>query len=364
MRKRRETEKQGTEKKLLIGCMLLAISGVLMLIAAKNPEMAEWYSTHIYPIMVSCLGRFSGIFSFSLSELVLYGLVVLLLGTLIHGIARACKENQGGAIMLNWAAGLFVVASILVLLFVINCGINYRRVSFSEKTGMNVKPYTVQDLKEVCLLLTGEVNERVGQVQRDPSGIMQLSEKEREEAVKAMEKLGGVYEYMNGYYPLPKPLLVSEILSYQSLTGIYLPFTVEANYNADMTAYNIPFTMCHELSHLRGFMQEEEANFIAFLACKNSEREDFQYSGYLMGWIYSMNALHSADAQAWQEVRGQLATGVEADLKANSEFWSVYEGTIAEVSNQINDSYLKVNGQSDGVQSYGRMVDLMVAYYQ
>ena len=38
-----------------------------------------------------------------------------------------------------------------------------------------------------------------------------------------------------------------------------------------MVSYNLPFTTCHELSHLRGFMQEEEANFIGFLACVNAD---------------------------------------------------------------------------------------------
>jgi len=35
---------------------------------------------------------------------------------------------------------------------------------------------------------------------------------------------------------------------------------------------------------------------------------------------------------------------------------------VSEVANQINDTYLKVNGQSDGVKSYDRMVDLLVSY--
>ena len=29
----------------------------------------------------------------------------------------------------------------------------------------------------------------------------------------------------------------------------------------------------------------------------------------------------------------------------------------------MNDTYLKANGQKDGVKSYNRMVDLIVAYY-
>lgn len=95
-------------------------------------------------------------------------------------------------------------------------------------------------------------------------------------------------------------------------------------------------------------MQEEEANFIVFLACKDANRIDFQYSGYLMGWIYSMNALRMTDADAWQEGRQRLDSQVDADLEANNRFWAAHDGAVAEVSNKVNDTYLKANGQSAG----------------
>ena len=138
---------------------------------------------------------------------------------------------------------------------------------------------------------------------------------------------------------------------------------MEANDNGDRPAYDKPFTGCHELSHLRGFMEEQEANFIAFLACISSERADFQYSGYLSGWVYCMNALYRADYESWQAVRGLLDEAAEPDLTANNEFWDRYEGTISETAERINDTYLKANGQADGVKSYNRMVDLIVAYF-
>ena len=194
-------------------------------------------------------------------------------------------------------------------------------------------------------------------------GLALLGAREGEGAVEAMQGLAEKFPSLEGYYPQPKKLIVSEILSYQGLTGIYSPFTVEANYNGDMTAYNIPFTACHELSHLSGFMQEEEANFIAFLACIRSDRADFQYSGYLSGWVYCMNALYRADRESWQEVRLLLDEAAEPDLEANTEFWDAYEGGISKTADKINDTYLKVNGQADGVQSYSRMVDLIVAYF-
>lgn len=362
-RTRRKRKFGTTEKRMLTGCFMLVVSALLTVLSGQSLRMAEWYSTHIYSVIVSAVGRFSGLFSCSLAELCLYVLVLLTVGSLIHAVVEAARRGSGGAVMLRWASGLFLTFSILMVLYVVNCGINYRRVSFSEKSGIETTAYTVEDLKQACLWLTEEVNTRAGQVKRDENGVMMLECAEEKDAVNAMQALGRQYPALEGYYPRPKGFLVSEILSYQGLTGVYVPFTVEANYNKDMTAYNIPFTACHELSHLRGFMQEEEANFIAFLACKDAERGDFQYSGYLMGWIYSMNALRRADAEAWQEVRAALDERVEADLQANSRFWAKYDGAVAEVSNKVNDTYLKANGQEDGVESYDRMVDLIVGYW-
>lgn len=363
MGKTRHKKPDITEKRVLTGSVFLAAAAALTIAAGQSPEMAEWYSVHIYPFIVGTVGHLAGLFSFSLSELAAYVLIVLLVGSLIHAGVRGIRKKQGGAELLQWASGLFLAASILAFLYVLNCGINYRRVSFSEKSDIYTVEYTAADLKQTCVWLTEEVNARAGLVSRDEAGVMKMTDVDGGAAVTAMRYLGGQYPALSGYYPRPKGLLVSGILSWQGITGVYSPFTVEANYNADMPAYNIPFTACHELSHLRGFMQEEEANFIAFLACRDAEREDFQYSGYLMAWIYSTNALRQADAGAAEEVRSRLDQRVETDLKANSRFWNTYEGAIAEVSNKVNDTYLKVNGQTDGVQSYDRMVDLIVSYH-
>lgn len=256
-----------------------------------------------------------------------------------------------------------MTAVILAVLYMINCGINYHRNSFAESIGLKADAYTVDELKGVCMDLTERVNTYAGRVERDADGVMVLSGNEREEAVAAMERLGAKWDVLAGYYPKPKPLAFSAFLSVQDLTGIYSPFTVEANYNQDMTPYNIPFTACHELSHLRGFMQEEEANFIAWLACKDAPETELQYSGSMLAWIHCMNVLYEEDRAAWSEIREILSEEADTDLRANSEFWDKWDGAVAEVSEQINDNYLKANGQKDGIQSYGRMADLVVAYY-
>ena len=344
------------------GLALLAAGALLLAAAANFPDFAEWYAVRVYPLLVSSVGRLTGLLPFSLVEILLYFLILLLLLTLIRTIARTLRERGPGP-ALSWASGLLLGAGILLFLYAVGCGVNYRRDSFTEEEGITTAEFSADDLAAVCTWLTEEVNALSDTVTRDAEGIMTPDRDAGQAAVAAMKGLAETYPSLSGFYPQPKRVLCSEILSVQSVTGVYSPFTIEANYNGDMTGYDIPFTMCHELSHLRGFMEEKEANYIAFLACIGSERDDFRYSGYLSGWVYCMNTLYKTDRETWRAIRSELAETADADLAANSAFWEQYEGTVSEVQSSVNDSYLKASGQSEGVAGYDRIVDLIVTYF-
>lgn len=344
---------------IISACLSLA----LLLTAQSNSAFSNWYSDYIYKVLVSTYGRLTGLLPFSLAELLLYLLTAALLAALICLLIKTIRQKSGLREWKNFGLNLLTAAAILFLLYTLCCGINYGRTSFSETAGLKDVAYTTEDLAAVCRILADKTNELSEQMTRADDGTAVMGDAIEEQAQKAMEHLGTLYPELAGYYPRPKGLTVPALLSVQNLSGIYSPFTIEANYNSAMTEYNLPFTACHELSHLRGFMQEEEANFIGWLACINSEEAAFQYSGYLMGWLYASNQLYELDYEAYRATYDSLAPDVHADLHVNNQFWKQYEGKIAEVSNQINDGYLKANGQADGVQSYDRMVDLMMSHY-
>ena len=180
---------------------------------------------------------------------------------------------------------------------------------------------------------------------------------------RAMEKLGQRYRRLSGHYPFPKPILNTWILSVQQTTGVYSPFTVEANYNRDIAYYDIPFTICHELSHLRGYMQEEEANFIGVLATIGADDLYFNYSGYVSAWVYAGNALARIDSTAFATLYGRINARTRQDMLYNNAYWKQFEGKPAEAHEQLNDAYLKLQGQTSGVRSYGHVTDLMLEYF-
>lgn len=180
---------------------------------------------------------------------------------------------------------------------------------------------------------------------------------------RAMEKLGQRYSRLSGHYPFPKPILNTWLLSVQQTTGVYSPFTVEANYNRDIAYYDIPFTICHELSHLRGYMQEEEANFIGVLATIGADDLYFNYSGYVSAWVYAGNALARIDSTAFATLYARINARTRQDMLYNNAYWKQFEGKPAEAHEQLNDAYLKMQGQATGVRSYGHVTDLMLEYF-
>lgn len=358
--------------KAMISTILILISVIGMLLAHGFTEFAEWYSVHIFSFLSDHVGKWIGYLPFSLSEVLLYVLILLFIGTLAFSVYRLAvshktrshrKRGTSGNPLLSWLSGVYLTLGILAFLYVFLCGINYQRISFAEKEGIGVREYSTTDLANVCVSLTKEVNARSEDIARDENGVMMLREDPRVGAAEAMQALSASYPSLSGNYPKPKEVLVSQLLSYQGISGVYSPFTIEANYNGDMSPFNIPFTACHELSHLRGFMQEEEANYIAYLACTASPRNDFAYSGYLTGWLYCMNALKEVHPSKWQDIMNTLSPVVTADLNDNSAFWDKYDGKISELNDKVNDGYLKANGQESGIKSYGLMVDLIVTGY-
>ena len=152
-------------------------------------------------------------------------------------------------------------------------------------------------------------------------------------------------------------------MSYEFITGVY-SFTIEANYNNDVPDYVKADTICHELSHLRGFMREDEAGFIAYLACIHSGNVNLKYSGILNALSYVLNSVYSnCGAAVYTELYKSMDIQLMRDYLYDSRYWDKYRTPVAEVADAVNNAYLVANAQTDGVKSYGRMVDLLLAYY-
>ncbi len=147
---------------------------------------------------------------------------------------------------------------------------------------------------------------------------------------------------------------------------------MEANVNGNMYIANYPDVYCHELAHTRGYIYENEANFLSFLACIGSGDPFLQYSGYLSVLTYveedcvrSLSEDEFSQAIGWHERISTIDLAfltpgtwerIEEDAILDTE-------VVDQISDTVTDTSLKVNGVESGIVSYSEVVGLLLQYY-
>lgn len=350
--------------------LLLFLPGAFLLVffASRDQGFAEWYATHIYKTVSLGFDWASSLLPFSLAEVLLLLFALWAVIYIVKAVIQLIRA-KGKRLRVLWRAVInpVLLGSILLFVFVANAGVNYYRMPFEQAIGLEVTKSSVQELKALCYTLAEDATQLRTQLQEDENGIMRLSQSDSATAQRAKEaydKMQERYPTLTAGYGPTKQLWLSQYLSYTKITGFFFPFTVEANVNNDVPDYSIPSTMCHELSHVRGYMREEEANFIAYLVCMSSGDQELMYSGTMLAFVHAGNALSGVSRADYTDVFRTLGEGVQRDIKANSEYWVQFEGPVAQAASTMNDTYLKANGQQDGVKSYGKVTDLLLSYYK
>ena len=203
-----------------------------------------------------------------------------------------------------------------------------------------------------------------GQIQRDENGCFAVPRSAIfADAMTAYDGVVEEFDCLKKPNAAPKAFVSSRGMSYLDFSGFYFPFTGEANLNDESPACYLPANICHELAHQQGIATEQECNFVGILAAITAESPAYQYSGYLMGYVHLSNALYRAAPEQWQAIRDSLPDTVRADLRQNSAYWAQFDGLVNTAATKVYDGFLKSNGLTDGVQNYGTVVDLLLAYF-
>ncbi|NLZ92519.1 MAG: DUF3810 domain-containing protein [Firmicutes bacterium] len=352
-------------------CLLLLLPAGIILShkAQSSPAWVEKNYTQGFFVTVNqFLSRATGLLPFSVAEILVIVLGVALAISICRLVIRIIKwQAKRKQLLVNFLLNTLIIISILYFSFNLLWGLNYYRQPFAALAGLEIKPAAVAELEELCRSLIIQANSLRTKLEEDPLGVMQLRAG-RENVFNTAEigytRAAKFYPQLGGTYGQPKGVQFSKFMSYTGITGIYFPFTGEANVNISIPDCMLPATTCHEMAHQRGFAREDEANYLAYLTCMLHPDPDFQYSGTLLALINAINALYRHAPERALLLQEEYSEGLQRDLLHRRKFWQQYEGPLEEISREINDSYLKANRQADGVQSYGRMVDLLLAAYK
>ncbi len=348
-----------------VGAVLAAVSFALVSAAPGHAGAVEaLYSRGVYPLFAQPLSTLFGLLPFSLAELTLVG-APLWIGGGVALYARSCQRRGISAARMAGRLALFFVGLIgcLYALYAGGWQLNYHRAAYADIAGLEVRPSDKAELRELCASLIAQTNALRAAIPETPEGTADVGTARMAiaGANAAWENAGERYPWLKGRYGSAKPVVLSEQMSYMGIAGIYIPITFEANVNALESPYLIASAAAHEQAHMRGFAREDEANYIAYAVTQLSDDPRVQYAGSLLALIHTSNALSGEDADAWARLYGEQSEGVRRDLDAHGERWRKYEGPVQEAHAEVNDAYLRYNKQEDGVKSYGRMVDLLLA---
>ena len=346
-------------------CYGLAALALLIYIAARIfPPFADFFNQNISEIFRRVLAFLTNPIPFSFGEACLM-LLPVAFGLVVWYAAKYRCDTWRST--WSFVGILLAVLSLVLSMFVFTFATGYHGAPLDKKLGLEREKISAQELYQTALILADKVNEESENVRYNEENfsVMPYTRADmNDKLLAAYDTFCEEHSFIDHYDTRLKPVMLSELMNYTHITGIYSYFTGEANIDIAFPDYTLPFTAAHELAHQRGIAKEDEANMIAFLVCIESEDAYVRYSAYLNMYEYVLNALYTADRDLYVQAKNQACTDVTREIIAYSRFFSKYaNSTAGSVSGAVNDTFLKFQG-TEGTASYGLVVDLSVAYYK
>lgn len=333
------------------------------LFSFSYPAFVEFaYSRGVYPIFTR-ISSLTANLPFSLAEVLAYALLAFIAVNVFLIAKSFWKPNK-----IRLKKALFrlvviaVVCSSLLAFFVVGWSFNYARLPLAQSLGLNASPASVGELYQLCADLSVKANLLRGQTLEDAGGVYQMNKSKQEIDIEVKDVFRTYAPpFMNlGGETNVKGVATYDLLSGLNILGIFIPFTYEPNVNMQMPDLYFSSSALHEYAHFKGFAREDEANFIAYYVSGNMPDTDFSYPSTMLALVNSMNQLAKYNPSLHSRIWQSLSPAVVRDLDANASYWAQFKDTQKTVET-MNNNYLKSNNQTDGVQSYGRMVDLLIA---
>ncbi len=317
------------------------------------------------------LSRLTAPLPFSLIEAGVIAWVVLRLAQGARGVAALAGRRRPAAAALG--AGARVVVRDLaaaVALFHVLWGFGYACSPLEARLGWGVRggpddtrladlaARMVAEANDAYVALHGSTDAGAPTAMPDPAALDNAVERGWRRVGAALE-LPGPAARPHGR---AKRLVLSPALRHAGLSGFFSPFTGEANLNRSVPAVSYPQVIAHEKAHQRGINREDEANFLGWLAAASSDDPLARYAAAVFAQRQLLRPLLAVDEARARALVAERVPGVQRDVDDLRDYWSVSTGRTGRIANRVNDAYLRGNRVADGVASYGRAAELLLAW--
>ncbi len=251
----------------------------------------------------------------------------------------------------------------VVSAFYILWGFNYARIPLKQQINLTLTVPDSSDLKKELILSAQETEVALLNFKNSvqPIGLKYLEKKELEDTVRAavFKTLNNLNLPISGK-PRGREIKPTGIMFRFGISGIYLPFTGEANIDAANPVLEKPFTLAHEMCHGMGWTDEGTCNFLAYLACTESENTFLKYSGFISYYRYAAPAYRRVNNEDYKKFREILSPELRRDLDDINKTIQKYPVWFS--SDALNDTFLKSQGVKAGINSYNQVILLVRAW--
>lgn len=334
--------------------IILLILSVFIIAARVNVSVGEWYATHLYPYISTSLSLLVSWIPFSMTEILVVGAVILMIYVLIRNIRH---REKVGKIFISEAE---IVVWIMVWLY-FGWGMNYFRENIYTRGNFTRQAFDEVVFKQFITDYADSLNNSY-----TPETVeMSVCENDIKERYSSVPDHYGLSKTKSWQHP--KRLIFNRLYTAVGVGGYIGPFFGETHLNADLFPQQKPSSYAHELSHLLGVSNEDEANFWAYHICRTSDIPAVKYSGYysLLPYVLS-NASRVLNEDEYREYVLSIRPEIRQQLTDQQNFWkSKYSRTLGKIQSVIYDSMLKVNKIPSGTKNYNQVVELIIAteYY-
>jgi Protein of unknown function (DUF3810) len=320
------------------------VAGVCALMPTPAATVEQLYSMRLYPIVQHAVTTVSNQVPFALLDCAAISLA--LIGIALFGSSVRKRGIGRGAI--RGAFALAVIVSVSYLWFLGMWGLNYRRVPLEQKLDYDRARITREAAIAFAHMAAAQVNAGYAAGRIAPSQVTSLEAA----FADAQRALGAGRVAVTG---IPKRSLLNLYFRRAAIDGMTDPFFLEIIVNPDVLEFERPFVLAHEWSHLAGYADEAEANFVAWLTCTRAD-PGARYSGWLAAYQHALGAVPRPDRRSITA----LGPGPLGDLKAMTARYERSSAVVRSAARGVYDEYLRANRVAEGIGSYDAVVRLML----
>ena len=333
--------------------VILLIAAVVATFPPGDDAIERYYWRGLYPSIQATVTSLSNRAPFALFDITVVILIAIVLGIWFASIRAARKKQMLRSLWRGFVATLTVLA-VVYLWFLAAWGLNYARPPLESQMPFEqakVTPDAVRRLAEHAIAEANRTHDAA-----HAAGFPAINDRPQAliDALHSVEKdLGRPRPTV---IATPKWTIFSPYYRAAGVSGQLGPFFLETLLNPDLTGPERLAVLGHEWAHLAGYAPESDASFVGLLAALRAGPAG-EYSAWLDLVSESTNQLQPVTQRL---VLQQLGPGPRADQNAIRERLRALVQPVERAAWASYDQMLRSQGVEEGVQSYSRVIELLI----